>query len=310
MRNRAARGLFSATLTFLLAAGVPPAAWATSGTQVNPPSWALDRIDQRVGLDQKYHYDADGSGVTVYVIDSGVDAKHPDLQGQVLPGKDFLTTGADTSDANGHGTRVAGIVAGHSYGVAKGAHVFPVRVLDQAGGGATGTIIAGLDWVAKNAHQPAVAVLGIGGVPNEQLDAAVKGVAAVMPIVVPAGEGGTDASQISPARVPEALTVGATDVQDQVAAFSNFGTPLDVYAPGVDIPAPIAGTADVGPLSGTSMAAAVAAGAVALYRSAHPGLAPAAVDEAIVRDATQNVVKNVPSGTANRLLCTLPAGTP
>ncbi|MBN9744320.1 MULTISPECIES: S8 family peptidase [Amycolatopsis] len=310
MRNRAARGLFSATLTFLLVAGVQPAALAASGTQDNPPSWALDRIDQRTGLDQKYHYDSDGSGVTVYVIDSGVDAKHPDLQGRVLPGKDFLTTGTDTSDTNGHGTRVAGIVAGHSYGVAKGAQIFPVRVLDKAGGGATDTIIAGLNWVAQNAHQPAVAVLGIGGVPNEQLDNAVKGVAAVMPIVLPAGEGSTDASQTSPARVPEALTVGATDVQDQVAPFSNFGTSLDLYAPGVDIPAPIAGTADVGTLSGTAMAAAVAAGAVTLYRSAHPDAAPNAVGEAIVQDATQNVVKNAPSGTANRLLCTLPAGTP
>lgn len=104
--------------------------------------------------------------------------------------------------------------------------------------------------------------------------------------------------------------MGATDVQDQVAPFSNFGTPLDLYAPGVDIPAPIAGTADVGTLSGTSMAAAVTAGAVTLYRSARPDAAPNAVGEAIVQDATQNVVKNAPSGTANRLLCTLPAGTP
>ncbi|WP_084145609.1 S8 family peptidase [Amycolatopsis jejuensis] len=310
MRNRVARGLFLATLTFLLVIGMQPAALAAGGTQLNPPSWALDRIDQRTGLDQKYHYDTDGSGVTVYVIDSGVDAKHPDLQHRVLPGKDFLTNGTDTSDTNGHGTRVAGIIAGHSYGVAKGAQIFPVRVLDKAGGGATDTIIAGLNWVAENAHQPAVAVLGIGGVPNEQLDNAVSGVAAVMPIVVPAGEGGTDSSQVSPARVAAALTVGASDVQDQVASFSNFGSPLDLYAPGVDIPAPIAGTADVATLSGTSMAAAVAAGAVAIYRSAHPDAAPNAVGEAIVRNATPDAIKNVPAGTANRLLCTLSAEKP
>ncbi|SEP51439.1 S8 family peptidase [Amycolatopsis saalfeldensis] len=297
-------------MAFLLVAGVQTPALAAGGTQANPPSWGLDRIDQRTGLDQKYHYETDASDVTVYVIDSGVDAKHPDLQGRVAPGKDFLTSGADTSDTNGHGTRVAGIIAGSSYGVAKGAQIFPVRVLDKDGGGSTDNIIAGITWVTQNAHQPAVAVLGIGGVPNEKLDNAVTGLAAVMPVAVPAGEGGTDASQISPAHVPTALTVGASDVQDQVASFSNFGQPLELYAPGVDIPAPIAGTSNVGTLSGTSMAAAFVAGAAALYRSAHPEAAPADVATALVQAATPDVLKNVPAGTANRLLCTLPAAKP
>ncbi|QYN16602.1 S8 family peptidase [Amycolatopsis sp. DSM 110486] len=309
MRNRTARGLFSATTVFLLVVVGNSPALAASGTQVNPPSWALDRIDQRTGLDQKYRYESDAADVTVYVIDSGVDAKHPDFQGRVQPGKDFLTTGADTSDTNGHGTRVAGIVAGRSYGVAKAAQIFPVRVLDKDGGGSTDNIIAGINWVAQNAHQPAVAVLGIGGVANEQLDNAVAGLAAVMPTVVPAGEGGEDDSQVSPARVPAALTVAASDVQDQVANFSDFGTPVDLYAPGVDIPAPIAGSSDVGTLSGTSMAAAVVAGAAAVYRSLHPDAAPADVDKALVQAATPDVLKNVPSGTANRLLCTLAAPT-
>ncbi|WP_432851069.1 S8 family peptidase [Amycolatopsis sp. CA-161197] len=309
MRNRTARGLFSATMAFLLVAAGNSPALAAGGTQVNPPSWALDRIDQRTGLDQKYRYESDAADVTVYVIDSGVDAKHPDFQGRVQPGKDFLTAGADTSDTNGHGTRVAGIVAGRSYGVAKAAQIFPVRVLDKDGGGSTDNIIAGINWVAQNAHQPAVAVLGIGGVANEQLDNAVAGLAAVMPTVVPAGEGGEDDSQVSPARVPAALTVAASDVQDQVATFSDFGTPVDLYAPGVDIPAPIAGSSDVGTLSGTSMAAAVVAGAAAVYRSLHPDAAPADVDKALVQAATPDVLKNVPSGTANRLLCTLAAPT-
>ncbi|HWD05634.1 MAG TPA: S8 family peptidase [Amycolatopsis sp.] len=286
-----------------------PAFAAGGGTQDNPPSWALDRIDQRSGLDQKYRYESDAADVTVYVIDSGVDAKHPDFQGRVQPGKDFLTGGTDTSDTNGHGTRVAGIVAGRSYGVAKAAQIFPVRVLDKDGGGSIDNILAGIDWVTKNAHQPAVAYLGIGGVANDQLDTAVAGLAAVMPVVVPAGEGGEDDSQVSPARVPAALTVAASDVQDQVATFSDFGTPVDLYAPGVDIPAPLAGTSDVGTLSGTSMAAAVATGAAAVYRSLHPDVAPADVDKALVRDATPNVLKNVPSGTANRLLCTVPSPT-
>ncbi|GAA3575252.1 S8 family peptidase [Amycolatopsis ultiminotia] len=295
----------------MLVVGLPSAASAAGGTQSDPPSWALDRIDQRTGLDQAYHYDSAAADVTVYVIDSGVDAKHPDLQGRVVPGKDFLTEGAsagsDTSDTNGHGTRVAGIVAGRDYGVAKAAQIFPVRVLDKDGGGSTDAIVAGLNWVAKNAHQPAVAVLGIGGVPNDQLDKAVSDLAAVVPVVVPAGEGGTDAAEISPARVPTALTVGASDVQDQVASFANFGTPIDLYAPGVDIPAPLAGSSDAGTLSGTSMAAAVAAGAAAVYRAGHPDDSPSAVDTALVQAATPNVLKNVPSGTANRLLCTLPA---
>nr|WP_246459860.1 S8 family peptidase [Amycolatopsis jiangsuensis] len=294
-------------MTFLLVTGLQVPAQAAGGAQANPPSWALDRIDQRTGLDQKYHYDSDAADVTVYVIDSGVDAKHPDLQGRVLPGKDFLSGGTDTSDTNGHGTRVAGIVAGRGYGVAKAAQIVPVRVLDQAGGGSTDNIIAGLDWVAKNAHQPAVAVLGIGGVPNDQLDKAVGDLAAVVPTVVPAGEGSTDAAQISPARVSSALTVGASDVQDQVASFSNFGTPIDLYAPGVDVPAPVAGSPDAGTLSGTSMAAAVAAGAAAVYRAGHPDDSPSSVETALVQAATPNVLKNVPSGSANRLLCTLPA---
>ncbi|MFF0145604.1 subtilase family protein [Amycolatopsis sulphurea] len=294
-------------MTFLLVTGVQTPALAAGGTQGNPPSWALDRIDQRSGLDQKYHYDADAAEVTVYVIDSGVDAKHPDLQGRVLPGKDFLGQGTDTSDTNGHGTRVAGIVAGRTYGVAKAAQIFPVRVLDKDGGGSTDTIIAGLDWVAKNAHQPAVAVLGIGGVPNDQLDKAVGDLAAVMPIVVPAGEGSADAAQTSPARAADALTVGASDVQDQAASFSNFGTPIDLYAPGVDVPAPLAGSPASGTMSGTSMAAAVAAGAAAIYRAEHPDASPSMVNAGLVQAATPNLLKNVPSGTANRLLCTLPA---
>lgn len=297
-----------AAAVVVVLAGAAPAR-ADGGVQADPPSWGLDRIDQRGGQDHAYHYATDAAGVSIYVIDSGVDAKHPDFQGRVQPGKDFLTGGTDTSDTNGHGTRVAGIVAGRSYGVAKAAQIFPVRVLDKDGGGSIDNILAGIDWVTKNAHQPAVAYLGIGGVANDQLDTAVAGLAAVMPVVVPAGEGGEDDSQVSPARVPAALTVAASDVQDQVATFSDFGTPVDLYAPGVDIPAPLAGTSDVGTLSGTSMAAAVATGAAAVYRSLHPDVAPADVDKALVRDATPNVLKNVPSGTANRLLCTVPSPT-
>ncbi|WP_439386529.1 S8 family peptidase [Amycolatopsis lexingtonensis] len=280
---------------------------AAAGVQPDPPSWGLDRIDQRTGLDHAYHYASDGSGVTIYVIDSGVDANHPDFQGRVAPGRDFLNGGSDTADTNGHGTRLAGIAAGKDYGVAKGAQIVPVRVLDKDGGGATDQIIAGIDWVAQNAQQPAVAVLGIGGVPNDQLDAAVKRLAAVVPIAVPAGSETADASGFSPGRVTEALTVGATDTQDHPDKASNFGQDVDLYAPGVDVPGPIAGGTGAGPESGTSMAAAFAAGVAALYRGRHPEMAPAQVDQALVQAATTDVLKGVPDGTANRLLYAPPA---
>ncbi len=281
---------------------------SSGGVQPDPPSWGLDRIDQRTGLDHAYHYASDASGVTIYVIDSGVDAQHPDFQGRVAPGRDFLHGGSDTSDPNGHGTRLAGIAAGKDYGVAKGAQIVPVRVLDKDGGGATDQIIAGIDWVAQNAQQPAVAVLGIGGVPNDQLDAAVKRLAAVVPIAVPAGSETADASGFSPGRVPEALTVAASDAQDRPDKTSNSGQDVDLYAPGADIPSPIAGGTGAGPESGTSMAAAFAAGVAALYRAQHPGDTPAQVADALIRAATPDALKGVPDGTANRLLYAPPGG--
>jgi subtilisin family serine protease len=302
MRKR--RVLFAAVV--LVLAGRVPAA-AAGGVQPDPPSWGLDRIDQRTGLDHAYHYASDAAGVTIYVIDSGVDANHPDFQGRVAPGRDFLAGGTDTADTNGHGTRLAGIAAGKDHGVAKGAQIVPVRVLDKDGGGATEQIIAGIDWVAQNAQQPAVAVLGIGGVPNDGLDAAVKRLAAVLPIAVPAGSETADASGFSPGRVPEALTIGATDTQDHPDKASNFGQDVDLYAPGVDIPAPIAGGTAAGPDSGTSMAAAFAAGVAALYLAQHPGSTPAQVADALIRSATPDVLRGVPPGTANRLLYVPPA---
>ena len=210
------------------AAGRPAARRVADGVRCRrhagePTQLGLDRIDQRTGLDHSYHYPSDASEVTLYVIDTGVDATHPGFVGRVAPGKEFLGTGTDSCDADGHGTRLAGIAAGGAYGVAKGAQIVPVRVLDKEGGGATDTIIAGVDWVARNAQQPAVAVLGIDGVPNSRLDAAVRGLAAVMPVAVPAGGESADTCDFSPARAPGVLTVAASDNQDRVATTSKNG---------------------------------------------------------------------------------------
>ncbi|MFJ8910138.1 S8 family peptidase [Amycolatopsis sp. NPDC102389] len=270
--------------------------------QQNPPNWGLDRIDQRTGLDQLYHYETDAKDVTVYVIDSGVDAAHPDFGGRVKPGKDFLNGGTDTTDTNGHGTYLAGVAASKTYGVAKGAQIVPVRVIDAQGGGATDKIIAGIDWVTQNAQQPAVAVLGIGGTANDQLDAAVRALAAVVPVALPAGGEATDAGKFSPGRVTEALTVGSTDASDQVGATSNYGEVVDLFAPGVDVPGPNAGGSGGRVLSGTSSAAAHVAGVAALYRALHPEVSAPDVAKALVDLASVDVLTGVHEGTANRLL--------
>ncbi len=298
---------FSAMLLVVAAAAQPASATSATEVQQNPPNWGLDRIDQRTGLDQLYSYETDAKDVTVYVIDSGVDAAHPDFGGRVQPGKDFLSGGTDTSDTNGHGTYLAGVAASKTFGVAKAAKIVPVRVIDAEGGGATDKIIAGIDWVTQNAQQPAVAVLGIGGTPNDQLDTAVRALAAVVPVALPAGGEATDAGGFSPGRVAEALTVGATDARDQVGPTSNYGEVVDLFAPGVDVPGPNAGGNGAKVLSGTSSAAAHVAGVAALYRALHPGATAAEVAKALVDGASVDVLAGVHEGTANRLLYSLSA---
>ncbi|WP_425342075.1 S8 family peptidase [Amycolatopsis coloradensis] len=288
-----------AALALLVLVAQPASA---TEVQQNPPNWGLDRIDQRTGLDQLYHYETDAKDVTVYVIDSGVDAAHPDFGGRVKPGKDFLNGGTDTTDTNGHGTYLAGVAASRTFGVAKGAQIVPVRVIDAQGGGATDKIIAGIDWVTQNAQQPAVAVLGIGGTANDQLDAAVRALAAVVPVALPAGGEATDAGKFSPGRVTEALTVGSTDASDQVGSTSNHGEVVDLFAPGVDVPGPNAGGSGGRVLSGTSSAAAHVAGVAALYRSLHPAVSAPDVAKALVDLAAVDVLTGVHEGTSNRLL--------
>jgi subtilisin family serine protease len=207
-------------------------------------------------------------------------------------------------DGNGHGTHVAGTIAGTTYGVAKKAKVVSVRVLDNAGSGTTAQVIAGIDWVTRHAHKPAVANLSLGGHANAQLDAAVRNsIASGVTYSVAAGNDALPAGLYSPARVKEALTVGASDRTDARASFSNFGAALDLFAPGVAITsASYASDTGKATFSGTSMASPHVAGAAALYLAGHPKATPAQVGKALVQRAVYGKVGGAGLGSPNRLL--------
>ncbi|MEU7578321.1 S8 family peptidase [Streptomyces sp. NPDC041068] len=275
-------------------------------TQKNPPSWGLDRIDQNdLPLDKSYTWpESAGSGVTAYVIDTGVRTTHQDFGGRASSGWDFVDNDATAQDGNGHGTHVAGTVAGESYGVAKKANVVGVRVLDNEGSGTTAQVIAGIDWVTKNACKPAVANLSLGGYANAQLDAAVRNsIASGVTYTVAAGNDGLPASLYSPARVREAVTVGASDEKDARASFSNWGSALDLFAPGVRITsASNASDSAKDTFSGTSMASPHAAGAAALYLADHPTARPAEVGKALADRAVPGKVTGGGLGSPNKIL--------
>ncbi|MEV6021198.1 MULTISPECIES: S8 family peptidase [unclassified Streptomyces] len=287
-------------------AGATDSGAAPGRVEEDPPSWGLDRIDQRGRpLDGRYTAPGpQGAGVTVYVIDTGIRITHRDFGGRASYGWDFVDDDATAQDGNGHGTHVAGTVAGTSYGVAKRARVVAVRVLDDRGAGSTAQVIAGIDWVTRHARRPAVANLSLGGYANAQLDAAVRNsIASGVTYTVAAGNYGLPASLYSPARVAQALTVGATDRNDARAPFSDTGASLDLFAPGVDITS-TSYTGDMARAigSGTSMASPHAAGAAALYLAGHPRAAPAQVVKALVRRAVPGKVSNAGPGSPNRLL--------
>ncbi|MET8226470.1 S8 family peptidase [Streptomyces sp. NPDC004082] len=276
--------------------------------QRNPPSWGLDRIDQPARpLDHRYASpDSGGAGVTVYVIDTGIRVTHRDFGGRAGDGWDFVDGDRTAGDGNGHGTHVAGTIAGRTYGVAKKARVVAVRVLDDAGVGTTAQVIAGIDWVTSHARKPAVANLSLGGPANAQLDAAVRNsIASGVTYAVAAGNDGLSASLYSPARVGEALTVGATGRNDARAGFSNFGPRVDLFAPGVSITsASHTGDTAEATLSGTSMATPHVTGAAALYLAGHPGASPARVGKALVERASRGKVTGEGPGSPDRLLRT------
>ncbi|WP_030719131.1 S8 family peptidase [Streptomyces sp. NRRL F-2580] len=279
-------------------------------TQEKPPSWGLDRIDQAATAgDQKYTYpDGGGEGVTAYVIDTGVRISHKDFGGRAAHGFDAVDNDDTADDGNGHGTHVAGTIAGTSHGVAKKAKVVAVRVLDANGSGTTEQVVAGIDWVTKNHSGPSVANMSLGGGADEALDAAVKrAVASGVTFAVAAGNESSDAGQGSPARVPEALTVASSTEGDQQSDFSNFGSVVDLYAPGSEITSAWKDSdTAVKTISGTSMASPHVAGAAALYLAAHPSATPADTAAALTGAATTGAIKNPSSGTANKLLKVAP----
>ncbi|MER6915158.1 S8 family peptidase [Streptomyces sp. NPDC000594] len=275
-------------------------------TQTNPPSWGLDRIDQRrLPLNRSYTYpDSAGAGTTAYIIDTGVRISHSDFGGRAFNGYDAVDNDNVAQDGNGHGTHVAGTVAGTSYGVAKRARIVGVRVLNNSGSGTTAQVVAGIDWVARNAARPAVANLSLGGGANATIDAAVRRlITAGVTTVVAAGNSNANASGFSPARVGEAITVGSTTNTDARSSFSNYGAVLDLFAPGSSI-ASAWHTSDTATntISGTSMAAPHAAGAAAIYAGTNPSASPAQVSAALVAASTPGVVTNPGAGSPNRLL--------
>ncbi|AUI64153.1 serine protease [Amycolatopsis sp. BJA-103] len=276
-----------------------------SETQDNPPSWGLDRVDQAdLPLDNKYTYPTKADNVTAYVIDTGVRGSHKDFGDRATGGKDFVDNDDTPNDEHGHGTHVAGTIGGTDHGLAKGAKIVGVRVLDANGSGTTEGVVAGVDWVAANAKGPSVANMSLGGGADDALDEAVKGaIGKGVTFALAAGNESSDAGTTSPARVKEAITVAASDKTDKQASFSNYGSVVDLYAPGVDITSSW-GTGDdaTNTISGTSMAAPHVAGAAALYLSAHPDATPAQVAEGLVAAAADGKISNPTGGTANKLL--------
>ena len=277
-----------------------------SGTQSNA-TWGIDRIDQRaLPLNKTYNYTSTGAGVTAYIIDTGIRFSHSEFGGRASSGYDAVD-GGSADDCNGHGTHVAGTVGGATYGVAKGVALVAVRVLDCGGSGSWSGVIAGMDWVANNHASPAVANMSLGGGASTSVDdAARRMIASGVATAIAAGNGNMagiaqDACKYSPARVAEAMTIGATTSSDSKASYSNYGTCVDWFAPGSSITSSwYQSDTQTNTISGTSMATPHVAGVAAQYLQGNPGASPQQVRDALYAATTKGVVAN--SKTANNHL--------
>ncbi|WP_329391784.1 S8 family peptidase [Streptomyces sp. NBC_01716] len=278
---------------------------APAKSLVPASSWGLDRIDQQeLPLDGRYDAKSTGKGVTAYVIDTGIDFGHEEFEGRARPGYDAIGDGRQGKDCQGHGTHVAGTVAGRTYGVAPEADLVSVRVLDCKGKGTWSGILAGFDWVAANAKQPAVLNGSLGGPKSVAVNNAATALSrqGVLPVLA-AGNDGVDACSVSPASAEGVVTVGSTDRNDKQSGFSNHGKCLSLYAPGAAIVSAKLGGGDVS-LNGTSMASPHVAGVAALYQAEHPDASPEDLAEWLGGSATENRLSAVTQGSPNRLLFT------